>query len=122
MQTWVFLHSVGIQRDHRDVGQPRLVQRPADEGNIVAGSAASAGLGHDDAQLVGVVFAGEHRLHDLPYPGDGGEAGVVVHIFQPHIDGIVVVVVQHHHIEAVISQHRGKDIEVDVGSIRRSGS
>ena len=51
----VLLHAVGVQGDNRDVAQPRLVQRPADEGHIVAGAAAAAGLGHDEGQPVGIV-------------------------------------------------------------------
>ena len=102
LEALVFLHAVGIDGDHRDLGAPGLLQGPANEGHIVAGPAAAAGLGHDDGQVIQVVFPGEHRLHDLAHHGDGGEAGIVIDVFQPRVNGAAVVVVQHHHIVAVL--------------------
>ena len=102
MEALVFLHAVGIERNHGDVAETRLFQSPADEGHIVAGPAAAAGLGHDDGQMIQVILSGKHRLHDLAHHGDGGEAGIVIDVFQPRVNGAAVVVVQHHHIVAVL--------------------
>lgn len=71
LEARILFHAVGVQRDDRDVLQVRLIQRTADEGDVVAGPAAPAGLGHDDGQTVRVVAAGQNRLHDLTHHGDG---------------------------------------------------
>ena len=81
MEALVFLHAVGVERNHGDVAETRLFQGPANESHIVAGPAAAAGLGHHNGQVIGVIFAGEDGLHDLPHHRNGGEAGVVVDEF-----------------------------------------
>ena len=95
------------------MGQACLVQGTADKAHIVAGPAAAAGLGHSDGQMVRVIPAGEHRLHDLAYGGHGGEAGVIVHIFQPRVDGGAVVVIQNHHVVAVLFEHRPQQVKMN---------
>ena len=54
----IFLHTVGIDRDHRDVSAARLLQGSADKRHIVAGPAAAAGLGHHNGQMVPVILTG----------------------------------------------------------------
>ena len=93
--------------------QSRLVQRPADEAHVVACPAAAAGLGHHHGQLVRVVFPGKHRVHDLPHHGDGGEAGVVVHEFQTHVDSGAVVVGKHFDVVAVLFENRFQQVKVN---------
>ena len=95
------------------MAKPRLVQRTADEAHVVARPAAAAGLGHHHGQLVRVVFPGKHRVHDLPHHGDGGEAGVVVYEFQPHVDGGAVVVGKHLDMVAVLFEDRLQQVKVN---------
>ena len=85
---------------------PRLLECPADKGHIVAGPAAAAGLGHHNGQTVRIVFAGKHRLHDLAHHRNGGEAGVIVDIFQACVNGRPVIVVQNDHMVAVLFENR----------------
>ena len=93
--------------------QPGLLQRPADEAHIVAGAVAAAGLHHGQGQMVGVVFAGEHRVHQLAHGDDGGIAGVVVDVLQARIDGGAVVVVQHDHVVAIAAEDGRQQVEVE---------
>ena len=88
------------------MGQVGLVQRPADKAHVVGGTAAAARLGHDDGQPVGVIPSRQHGLHDLSHHRDGGEAGVVVDVFQAGVDGGAVVVVQHLDFKAVLGKDR----------------
>ena len=67
--------------------QPGTIERAADETDIIARAAAAARLRHDDGQPVGVVFARQHRLHDLPDNGDRRVAGVVIYIFESGVNG-----------------------------------
>ena len=113
LEALVGLHAVGVQGDDRDMAKPRLVQRTADEADIVARPAAAAGLGHHHGQLVRVVFPGKHRVHDLPHHGDGGEAGVVVYEFQPHVDGGAVVVGKYLNVIAVLFENRFQQVKVN---------
>ena len=95
------------------MAKSRLVQRTADEADIVARPAAAAGLGHHHGQLVRVVFPGKHRVHDLPHHGDGGKAGVVVHEFQTHVDSGAVVVGKHFDVVAVLLENRFQQVKVN---------
>ena len=95
------------------MAKPRLVQRTADEADIVARPAAAAGLGHHHGQLACVVFPGKHRVHDLPHHGDGGKAGVVVHEFQTHVDGGAVVIGQNLDMIAVLFENRFQQVKVN---------
>ena len=115
----IFLHAVGIDGDHGDIWVARLLQGTADKGHIVAGPAAAAGLGHHDGQMIRIVFTGEHCLHDLPHHGNGGETGVVIDIFQPRIDGRPVVIVQDHHMIAVLFKNRLQNLKVDGAHLGR---
>ena len=113
LEALVGLHAVGVQGDDRDMAKPRLVQRTADEAHVVACPAAAAGLGHHHGQLVRVVFPGKHRVHDLPHHGDGGEAGVVVHEFQTHVNSGAVVVGKHFDVIAVLFEDRLQQVKVN---------
>ena len=63
--------------------------------------------------MVGVVPAGGHGLHQLADRRDRGEAGVVVDVFEPRVDGVAVVVLQHLEVVAVVTEDGLKQVEVD---------
>ena len=46
-----------IDRDNRDLAHACLCQCPADKADVVGGTAAAAGLGHQDRCPVQIVFA-----------------------------------------------------------------
>ena len=119
LEAGIFLHTVGIERDDGNVGKPRLLQSPADKSHIVAGPAAAACLGHEDGQTVCIVFPRGHSAHNLPHHSDRGEASVVVHKLQAHINGRPIVVVQNLHMVPVTLEHRLQQGEVDGRHLRR---
>lgn len=67
------------------MAEPGLLQRAANEADIVAGAAAAAGLRHGDGETICVVFSGQNGAHDLADDRDGGEAGVVIDVFQARV-------------------------------------
>ena len=101
------------------MGIARLHEGAADEGDVVARAAAAAGLRHDDGEPIRVVLPGENGVHDLSDDGNGGIAGVVVDVLEPHVDGAAVVVVEHDHAVSVPPEHRLEHVEVDGAHLRR---
>ncbi|MNC18005.1 hypothetical protein D3C75_658980 [compost metagenome] len=51
------LHSGGIQRNHRNLPQTRVLQRLAQQGDIIGCPAASPGLRHDDSRPVRIIIS-----------------------------------------------------------------
>ena len=115
----ILFHAVGIDGDDGDVAEPGLFQRAANEADIVAGAAAAAGLRHGDGEMICVVFSGQNGAHDLADDRDGGEAGVVIDVFQARVDGAAVVVAENFDVIAVFAERRAEQIEVDGGHLRR---
>ena len=113
LEAGVFLQAGQIGRDDRDLFQACLGQGPADEAHIVGGSAAAAGLGHEDSHLVQVIFARIQGFHDLSHHEEGRIAGVVVDVFQTVIHGLAVVVGKNDHLVAAAAESRLQHIEVD---------
>ena len=101
------------------MAEPGLFQRAADEAYVVAGAAAAAGLRHGDGEMICVVFSGQNGAHDLADDRDGGEAGVVIDVFQARVDGAAVVVAENFDVIAVFAERRAEQIEVDGGHLRR---
>ena len=99
----VRLHAVGVERDDRDVFKARLFERAADKGDVIARAAAAAGLRHGDGETICVVFSGQNGAHDLADDRDGGEAGVVIDVFQARVDGAAVVVAENFDVIAVFA-------------------
>ena len=112
------LHAVGIEGDHRDLGHARLLQRTADEADVVGGTAAAAGLGHDDRCMVEVKMPGLQGIHDLSHHNDGGVAGIVVYIFETRVDGRAVCVLQHYDVVAVGPDGGLNELKVDGRHLR----
>ena len=102
METTVLFHAVGVKRNDGDVRKPRFIQRTTDKGHIVAGAATATGLAHDDSQFIGIIATGKDSLHNLTNHSDRGETGVIVDVFQTHINSRAVVVVQHLNAESVL--------------------
>ncbi len=63
--------------------------------------------------MVSVVFAREYCLHDLADHQEGRIAGVIVDIFETHIDTASVVIVQYDQIVAASSESWFKEVKVD---------
>ena len=91
----------------------RFFERAADEGDVVARAAAAAGLRHDEGEVVGVVPAGGHGLHQLADRRDRGIAGVVVDVLEARVDGGAVVVLQYLKIIAVVAEDRLENVKMD---------
>ena len=115
----VLLHAVEVDGDDRNVTVARLFQRAADEADVVARAAAAARLRHHEGKVIGVIAARGHRLHKLADHRDGREAGVVVDVLEPHVDGPSVVVLEQHHVVAVLGEHRLENIKVNGAHLGR---
>ena len=117
VEAGIALDACQVQGNHGNLLHARLLQGPADEAHVVGGPAAPSGLAHDDGSLLQVVSSRLQGLHDLPHHQQGGVTGVIVHIFQPHIHGMAVVVVQDYEIVAASIEGRLHDLEVDGGHL-----
>ncbi len=104
--------------NHRDLFHAGLLERSADEADVVGCAAAAAGLRHDDSGFVQVIFAGGECLHDLAYHEEGRVARVVVHIFQTVVDGRVVVVAHQNEVVAAGPCRRLNQVKVDGRHLR----
>ena len=100
------------------MGKPCLFQRQTDKGHIVGGTAAAAGLGHEDGQPIGVVLARKNGIHDLPDGNQRRVAGIVVDKLEAHIHGTAVIAVQQDDVVARLVEHRFKQLEVDGRHLR----
>ena len=78
----------------------RVLERLADEGDVVGGSAAATGLGDQDCRSAEVVLAREDGLHDLSRDQDGRVADVVVDVAKTHVNGALVNRRQQHNVVA----------------------
>ncbi len=80
----------GGERDHGDVAVAGVLERLADEGDVVGCAAAAARLADEHGRARKVVLAAEDGLHELARDQDGGVADVVVHVLQARVHGLVV--------------------------------
>ena len=106
------------ERDHRDLGVAGVLERLADERDVVGGAAAAAGLGDDDGRAGEVVLAGEDRLHDLAGHQDGRVADVVVDVLEARLHGALVHGRQQHHVEARALEKNLEQVKVDRRHLR----
>ena len=93
-------------------------ERLADERDVVGGAAAAARLRDDDGQLVGVVTAAHHGLHNLARDQDGRVADVVVHVLEARIHRAVVHRRQKLQVVAVAVEDLHQQLEVDGRHLR----
>ena len=96
-----------------------VLQRLADERDVVGGATATAGLANKHRRATQVVLAREHGLHDLARHQDGRVADVVVNVLQARVDGLVVHGRQQHQVVAGGAQQLFHDLEVDRAHLRR---
>ena len=109
----------GGEADHGHLGVAGVLERLANEGDVVGGAAAATGLGDEHGGAAEVVLAGEHGLHDLASDQDGRVADVVVDVLQAHVDGALVNGGQQHSVEALVLEQLLHQLEVDGAHLRR---
>ena len=119
LKSWIFFHSVGVERDNRNVWHSYLIKRAADKAYIVACTTASACLRHNYGETVGVVLARGYRLHNLTYCGDWRKARVVVDIFKTRVYRTAVIIVKHDHIISETLKDRFDKVKVYRTHLRR---
>lgn len=78
--------ALGIEGNHRDLRQSRFRQSPAEEADVVGGTAHAAGLGKHDCRLVRIVFAGPESPHQGADGDDGRIACIIVDEGKPFLD------------------------------------
>ena len=107
-----------VQGNNRNLWHTGLFQGTADKAYIVGSTAASACLGHDDSNLVDIIFAGQKGIHDLAYYHKGRIAGIVVYIFQSNIYRMAVVIGKYFKVIAAGLKGSGEHIKVDRRHLR----
>ena len=65
-----------------------------------------------------VIFAREQSVHDLPDDEQGRIAGVVINVFETHVNRVTVIVGQYLHMEATRIKGRFQKPEMDRGHLR----
>ena len=56
-------------------------QCPSDKSDIVGSTASTTGLADDDSKMIGIIFTGQDRIHNLTDYDQGWIAGVIVYVF-----------------------------------------
>ena len=97
----MLLNARQAEGDHGDILVARLFQGLAQQGDVVGGPAAAAGLELDHGHLVGIVFSRLQRLHQLADDQNGGITGVVVNIAQARFHHLGAFGFQNFHMVAV---------------------
>ena len=112
LEAGVGLQARQVDRDDGDIAQTRLLQRLAQQMDVVGGPAAAAGLGDEQGHLMQVVLAALHRVDELADDQQGGVTGVVVDVLEPLVHDAPVVGGEHLHVEALGLQNPGHQAEV----------
>ena len=99
------LQATHVDGDDRNVRKPGLLERLAQQVDVVAGAAAAAGLRDGERDAVQVVFAGVQRVDELADDQQCGHAGVVVDVLEALALDVRSAVVEHLHVVAVQAQH-----------------
>ena len=94
-----------VDGDDRNLREPGLFERLAQQVDVVAGAAAAAGLRDGERDAVQVVFAGVQRVDELANDQQRGHAGVVVNVLEALALDVRAAVVEHLHVIAVQAQH-----------------
>ena len=63
--------------------------------------------------MIGIIFSGKDRIHDLAYNHQRRIAGVIVDIFQADIDRIPVIIWKHLDLVSGSAESRLNQIKVD---------
>ena len=85
MEARILFHAVEAGGNHGDLFHAGLFQGSADKRHIIARPAASAGLRHDQCQMVDVIPPGKNGFHHLAHHNDRRIAGVIVDKAQSHV-------------------------------------
>ena len=99
--------------DDRDVAVAALVERLAQQIDVVGSAAAAAGLGNQQRHLVQRQVAVLQRVDHLADDQLRRVAGVVMYVFQSLLDDAGTAVVQHLYLVPVVFQHVAQNAEVD---------
>ena len=87
--------------------------------DIVGSPAATAGLGNDQGNLVGIVFSGLDGVDELSDDQNGGVTGVIVDVFLSGVDHGTTGIFQHIHLIALPAENthqHGKVIGEHLGN------
>ncbi|MPM33586.1 hypothetical protein SDC9_80163 [bioreactor metagenome] len=80
LEARIFLEPREIHRHHGDKAQIGLLKGLSEQVDIVRGPASAAGLGDEQADLVGIVASVLDRVDELADDQQGGVAGVVMDV------------------------------------------
>ena len=117
-ESGIALQSLHRSGDDRHIFHSGLLQRSAEEANIVRRTAAAAGLGHDDRALMRIVLSGFQLAHHLSDDNQGRVAGIVVDILQSLVNCVLFRRIDDHHIVAACRHRSLQQPEVDRAHLR----
>jgi len=94
------------------MGISGFLKSPADKADVIGGTAPASGLADDDRQLVGVIFPGKDRFHDLSDDHKRRITSIVIDILQSDIYCLFVVVGQYVYLISGSAECRFKQLKV----------
>ena len=112
-KTRVVLQAGKVQRDDRDLIKARLMQRFAQQVDIIARTAAATRLCDNQRCAVQVIFAAFEGINELADHQQGGIARIVVHIFEPFLHDARSAGGQQLRFIAIAAEHVHKQLKMD---------
>ena len=88
----VAFQSTQIDGNNRNLLHAGLLECTADKCDIVGRTASTTCLRHDDSRFVQVILAGKKRIHNLSDYHQRRIAGIIIYIFQSHIDCMLIII------------------------------
>ena len=88
-------------------------QSTTDKSDVVGGTASATGLTDDNGCLVQVIFSGKQGIHDLSDNDQRWITGIVIYIFQSHVDCLFVVIRKYFNLISGCTECRLKKLKVN---------
>ena len=113
MEAGIAFNTRKVQGDNWNLFHISLFQGTADKADIIGCPASASCLGHNNCGFIQVIFTGKESLHNLPYNQKGRVAGIIIDIFQSHIHGVFIIVIQYNKVIAAGIKGRLQDFKMD---------
>jgi len=88
-------------------------QSTTNKSNIVGGTASATGLTDDNGCLVQVIFSWKQGIHDLSDYDQRRITGIIIYIFQSHVDCLFVVIRKYFNLISCCTECRLKKFKVN---------
>ncbi|MPM99254.1 hypothetical protein SDC9_146445 [bioreactor metagenome] len=111
-EAWILFHALQVEADDRDLRHLALLQRLAQQKQVVACPASATGLGDHQRNLVDIIAPMLDGIDELAYHQLCGIADIVVYISQPLTDDVRSLVFQQDHMVPMVCKHFLGNVEV----------